>query len=147
MKTQQKEAIYMLYETGQTKRRVSVNLTGIQNQELKAMSETLGISLSLLLSLLVRYFIYGTLNGILTLNTLLKEYQKLQRDRNNKKACKANFSITEREFQELNDLANQGFYLPGELAGILAELLLAGIIDTDSIWNISPIRRPMPQNS
>ncbi|MDR2179711.1 MAG: hypothetical protein LBP21_05350 [Synergistaceae bacterium] len=131
----------MLQKTEQIKRRVSVNLTARQKRELCAMSDARGIGLSVLVSLLIRYFVYGALSGILTLDTLLKAYQtyqNLQTNRSEKKTYKITLRITEKEFQKLNDLAARWFYLPGELTGILVELLTAGIIDTNSIWDIQP---------
>jgi hypothetical protein len=136
----------MLQDTERIKRRVTVNLTDMQRQELKEISEGLGVSLSVLLSLLIRYFIYNVLRGILTLETLLRAYHQLERDRSNKKRCKATLSIYEQEFQDLNKLADHWFYLPGELSGILVELFTAGIIDPDSIWNVHQIGRATQQN-
>ena len=131
----------MFYGTKKRDRKafLYINLTEIQKQSLKGMSEALGISLSLLLTLVIRYFIYGTLNGVLTLDELLRAYQKLQRIRNYKKTCKITLRIEGKEFQEFSNLANQWLYLPGELAGILAELLTVGIIDIDSIWNVQKV--------
>jgi hypothetical protein len=134
----------MLQEGAQLKRKVSVNLTEIQEQELKAMSDALGISMNVLLNLLIRYFIYTALNGILTLETLLKKYYKLQKDRNDKKTYKMTLRMKEREFQELCDLANQWLCLPGALVSILVELLIVGIIDINSIWNIQAILQKTP---
>jgi hypothetical protein len=141
----QKEAVFVLRETEQ-RRRVSVNLTNVQKQELKALSGALGISLNILLSLLIRYFIHGVRSGELILEELLQEHQNLQRDRNGKKTGKVTLRIKESEYRELNDLANQWFYLPGELAGILAELFEAGIIDIHRIWNVRPMRRTESRN-
>ena len=42
--------------------------------------------------------------------------------------------LTEDEKQELNVLANEGFYLPGELARILLELFISGVIKKGEIW-------------
>jgi hypothetical protein len=133
-----KGGICVLQNVKEIKRRVSVNLTDGQKEELKSMSDALGINVNVLLNFLIRYFIYGTANGNLTLESLLIKYQKLQRDTNNK-TRKITLRIKEEEFKKFNVLANQWLYLPGELAGILTELLIAGIIDINSIWNIPSI--------
>jgi hypothetical protein len=110
------------------------------------MADTLGINLSVLLSLLIRYFIFGVLGRIFTLEELLKKYQKLQKDKNGRKTCKITFRIKEREFLKFNVLANQWLYLPGELTGILVELFTAGVISPDDIWNIQLPQEIMEQN-
>jgi hypothetical protein len=100
------------------------------------MAEALGINVSVLLSLLIRYFIIGVLSRIFTLEELLKKYQKLQKGKDGRKTCKITFRIKEKEFLEFNTLANQWLYLPGELTGILVVLLTTGVISPDNIWNI-----------
>jgi hypothetical protein len=136
----------MSQEAGQKKRRVSVNLSDIQKQELKAISNTLGIGMSALMGLLIRYFIHGVLNRTLTLDALLTKYQKLQRGRGGKKTCKITLRIKEEEFLKINELGNEWSFLPGELAGILAELLIVKIIDVNDIWNIREMQRPTLQD-
>ena len=42
--------------------------------------------------------------------------------------------LTQDEKQRLNVLAGEGFYLPGELAGILLELFISGVIKKSDIW-------------
>ena len=42
--------------------------------------------------------------------------------------------LTEDEKQGLNILANEGFYLPGELARILLALFISGVIKKGEIW-------------
>jgi hypothetical protein len=141
-----KGVVCMFQDAEQIKRRVSVNLSGMRKQELKAITDALGIGMSVLLGLLIRYFIHGVLNGTLTLDALLKEYQKLQRGRGGKKTCKITLRIKEEDFQKLNEVGNQWSYLPGELAGILAELLLVKIIDVNDIWNIREMQRTTLQD-
>jgi hypothetical protein len=100
------------------------------------LSDALGISLNVLMSLLVRYFIYGVFGGELNVEKLLKNHLKLQRDKRSRKTCKMTLRIKESEFRKLDNLANQWFYLPGELTGILVELFTIGVINLNNIWNI-----------
>ena len=51
-----------------------------------------------------------------------------------RKKHRVSIRLTRDEKQGLNVLADEGFYLPGELAGILLELFVSGVIKKSDIW-------------
>jgi hypothetical protein len=50
------------------------------------------------------------------------------------RCCKISIRLNPEEKQELSLLAYEWFYLPGELARILFELFIMGIIGKNDIW-------------
>jgi hypothetical protein len=124
---------------------VFVSMNNSQKIVMRRMTSNWGIGMSAVLRRLISYVVYRVFTKRnLTLENLLKEYQKSCTDnnfsgnfsaRNDKKTYKVSVRLSEKDYHELNTLAEQGFYLPGELLSILVELLSAGIIAKHDIWN------------
>jgi hypothetical protein len=94
------------------------------------------------LSLLGRYLIKYLLDGKTTLEKLLCKYQAQAGGRKHMvspeelRINKFAIYISEEEKQALSILADQGFYLPGELARILIELFLVGVIKVEDLLRV-----------
>jgi hypothetical protein len=123
--------------TPQGKTTLSVHLTEFQKTELEVISSDWGIEMAMIGRRLIRYLI----GNKVTLLELLQKYQagvaaerfasRLPESRNHRICIR----LRHDEKQKLNVLANQWFYLPGELARILLELFIMGVIEKSDIWD------------
>ena len=115
---------------------VSVHLTESQKTTLEEITHDWGIEMATVGRRLIRHL----LGNKITLLELLQKYQAGAADKKtgNRPAESRNYRICIRlpheEKQKLNELANEWFYLPGELARILFELFIMGIIERNDIW-------------
>jgi len=115
---------------------VSVHLTESQKVTLEEIIRDWDIEMATIGRRLIRHLIQHRI----TLLELLKKYQAgiAKKRIANRLAESRNYRICIRllheEKQKLNELANEWFYLPGELARILFELFIMGIIEKRDLW-------------
>ena len=115
---------------------VSVHLTESQKAALEEIIRDWDVEMATVGRRLVRYL----LEHKITLLELLQKYQAGVADKRiaNKPTESRNYRVSIRllheEKQKLNELANEWFYLPGELARILLELFIMGVIEKNDIW-------------
>jgi hypothetical protein len=125
----------------QRKVAVSVNLTESQKNALEEMIRDWGLDTAAVGRRLIRYL----LGNKTILLELLQKYQaevankgSASRSFRNRppesRRCKISIRLNPEEKQKLSLLANEWFYLPGELARILFELFIMGIIEKNDIW-------------
>ena len=116
---------------------VAICLTKTQKDALKQLIKEWDIDMALVGRRLVQHLI----SNKTTLWELLKKYHAAypvslskNKELNELRTCKVCIRISWEEKQKLNQLAEEGFYLPGETARILMELFIAGIIKKSDIW-------------
>ncbi|MCL2024092.1 MAG: hypothetical protein FWG82_06970 [Oscillospiraceae bacterium] len=127
------------------KRNVSVTVCLTKRQ--KTAVEELAAAWDIDMATIARRLIQLLLSKKTTLPELLEKYRAAHADgspsrayaRTNsgslrRKEYRVCIRLTQDEKQVLNILADEGFYLPGELAGILLELFVAGVIKKSDIW-------------
>ncbi|MCL2024090.1 MAG: hypothetical protein FWG82_06960 [Oscillospiraceae bacterium] len=120
----------------QGKAAVSVHLTESQKSELEAITRDWGIEMATV----GRRLILRLLDNKVTLLGLLQKYQAAAADKKitsrpaESRNCRICIRLLREEKQKLNLLADEWFYLPGELARILFELFIMGIIGKNEIW-------------
>ena len=115
---------------------VSVHLTRTQKTALKEIIRDWGVDMAQVGRRLVRHLI----DNKVSLMGLLQKYQagiagkkityKLSESRNHRICIR----LLHEEKQKLDESANEWFYLPGELARIMFELFIMGIIEKNDIW-------------
>jgi hypothetical protein len=124
---------------------VSVNLTEPQKITLEEKIRDWGLDMAAVGRRLIRHL----LNNKTILLSLLQKYQAEVANRgigagsescpstnrpSEPRGCKICIRLTPEEKQKLSLLAYEWFYLPGELARILFELFIMGIIEKNDIW-------------
>jgi hypothetical protein len=118
---------------------IAIHLTESQKTVLEEAAHSFDDNMSMLGRRLIQYL----LSGKVTLEVLLRKYQSEVANLKNKynlrelRSCKFVAYIGKEEKQALIALADQGFYLPGEVARILVELFLAGIIREEDIQKVA----------
>ena len=122
--------------TPKGKTAVSVHLTESQKAGLEEITRDWGIEMATVGRRLIRYL----LGNKITLLELLQKYQtevankKIVNRPTESRSHRICIRLLREEKQKLNSLANEWFYLPGELARILFELFVMGIIGKNDIW-------------
>ena len=115
---------------------VSVHLTESQKVKLEEITGDWGIDMAQIGRRLIRHL----LDNKVTLLGLLQKYQAVVAGKKtvyrpiesrNYRIC---IRLLHEEKQRLSTLADEWFYLPGELARILFELFIIGIIGKNDIW-------------
>jgi hypothetical protein len=119
---------------------VSVNLTEQQKIALEEMTRDWGLDMAAI----GRRLIHHLLGNKTMLLSLLQKYQAEVgkeigpcpfTNRPSEPRCdKVSIRLTPEEKQKLSFFAYEWFYLPGELARILFELFIMGIIEKKDIW-------------
>ena len=126
------------------KRNVTVTVSLTEHE--KAVMEELSADWDIDMAAIGRRLLQHILAKKITMPELLDKYRTISTSENpspisnntNQEDLRHRYRIsirlTENEKQELNILANEGFYLPGELARILLELFISGVIKKGEIW-------------
>ena len=115
---------------------VSIHLTQSQKAALEEIVHDWDIEMATVGRRLVRHLIQHRI----TLLELLKKYQAgVANKRNSNRLTESRsyricIRLLHEEKQKLNELANEWFYLPGELARILFELFIMGVIEKGDLW-------------
>jgi len=115
---------------------IAVHLSDSQKLMLEELISDWGVDMAQVGRRLIRHL----LENKITLLELLQKYQaeiaaksivNRQPETRTYRIC---IRMPHEEKQKLNELANEWFYLPGELARILFELFIMGIIKKNDIW-------------
>jgi hypothetical protein len=61
-------------------------------------------------------------------------FKRRRPESSDRRNCRVRIRLTEEEMRKLITLADRGFYLPGELARILLELFIKGVIGQSDLW-------------
>jgi hypothetical protein len=116
---------------------VSVGLSASQKSDLTELCRKWGIGKSTIIRALINYVMRKILiDPNFTLDNLTSKYRQTRKTTDlGKKNCKTTVWLSVKEYQTVNDVAEQCFYQPSELIGILMKLLISNTIPANELWD------------
>lgn len=121
---------------GERKVTIAAHLSESHKKALEEIIHDWDVNMALVGRRLIQYL----LSDKTTLLGLLQKYhaegavRKLKLKTSESRTSRVCIRLSRDEKQKLSTLAEEGFFLPGEIARILVELFIIGIIDKNDIW-------------